>query len=140
MREAIRDALATDPTLQALLTGGVYAVREITRQATPDAFDANGEVLPCALVARESDTASGPYAEAGALSSQMFVAIYFYQRSGHDIIDAAQERAAAVLHRQKLDDGVWEIVWSDDVTDQEDDGLGCSMGMSRYQVTKLRSW
>lgn len=139
MREAIRERLATDPLLQALLTGGVWATGEISRQEIPEAFDPNQEILPCALVKLESETVWGPYQEAGAVSARLYVVVFFYQRSGYDVIDDALDRAIALLHREKLESGVWEIEWADDVRDQEDDALGCSVGMSRYVVTRLRS-
>ena len=135
MRNTIRDYLAADGTLMVLLTGGIYAVGEISRQATPDAFDSNGEVEPCGLVKLETEGQAGPYVEAGGISSRLYVAVFFYQRTGYDVIDAAVARTRALLHREKLASGVWEIAWADDVLDQEDEALGCSMGMSRYVVT-----
>ena len=138
MREIIKERLETDPTMQGLLTGGVWATDEISRQETPEAFDVNGEILPCALVALSSEAAAGPYVEAGALSARLHVALYFYQRRGYDVIDQAMARALVLLHREKLESGVWEVAWTDDVLDQKDDALGCSLGMSRYMVTRMK--
>jgi len=138
MREAIRERLATDPTLQALLTGGVWATGEISRQKAPEAFGDDKEIEPCALVKVESETPWGPYSEAGAVSARLYVVVYFYQRNGYEVIDEAMERVFTLLQQEKLEDGVWEIAWADDVIDQEDEALGCSMGVSRYVVTRLR--
>lgn len=138
MRDAIRDYLAADGTLSGLLTGGIYAVPEITRQDTPDAFDANGEIEPCALVKPETEATFGPYEEAGAISARLYVVVFFYQRTGYDVVDQALARTRVLLHKEKLESGVWEISWADDVLDQEDEALNCSLGISRYVVTRLR--
>lgn len=138
MRSEIADYLADDTTLMALLTGGVYTGTEISRQNTPDAFDESGEILPCALVTEESDTQAGPFTEAGNVSTRLFVAVFFYQRVGYDTIDAAMDRTLALLQRAKLAAGTWEIAWADDVRDQRDEAMRCSMGMSRYVATRKR--
>lgn len=138
MRAEVRDHLADDTTLMALLTGGVYTGTEISRQNTPDAFDTNGEIIPCALVTEESDTQAGPFTESGNISTRLFVAVFFYQRVGYDTIDAAMERTLELLQRAKLATGTWEIAWADDVRGQRDEALRCSMGMSRYVATRKR--
>lgn len=140
MRDTIKDYLEADATLTGLLTGGIYAVPEISRQDTPDAFDANGEIEPCGLVKLETEGQFGPYEEAGGISARLYVAVFFYQRTGYDVIDPALARTRTLLHKQNLStSGVWEISWVDDVMDQEDEALGCAMSMSRYMVTRLHS-
>lgn len=134
MRETVRSFLADDDTLEGLLTGGFHGTREITRQDTPGAFDGNGEIQPCLLVKLETDTPVGPYPR----GSRLYFNIIFYQRSGYDVIDQALERTYDLLHRSKLTDGVWEISHADDVLDQEDEALNCSMSYSRYMATRLR--
>lgn len=136
MRDTIYTALAGDGTLLATLTGGVH-VDTISRQRTPAAFDANGELLPCALVRIESDVQHGPYTGAAALSGRTYVLVYAYQRRGYDAIDAALDRVRALLHRAKLGTGTWDIVWGDDSADLEDQALNCAMRTSRYVVTRL---
>lgn len=133
LRETVQTALQADTTLMALLTGGVHAAIEISRQDTPTAFDANAELKPCALVRIPTDTPTGPY----DTSTRTAVEIYFYQRAGYSTIDAALARVFALLNRVKLM-GTWEIRHGDDVTDQEDAALACSLHMSRYYATRLR--
>ena len=134
MRDTIRAYLAADTTLMAILTGGIYAGTEISRQLTADAFDGSGEVEPCALVTAEAEDPSGPYRH----SARAFVAVYFYERDGYTNIDAARERVYALLHRQQVGSGVWEIRHAGDIPEQRDPALDCALGVSRFQVTRLR--
>lgn len=135
MRAAIKAVLEGDGTLAGLLTGGVWAGTEISRQLTAGAFDDDGEVLPCALVRLETGTPWGPYPSSGRL----YVVVMFYERCGYEVIDAALERTYVLLHRSKVGGaGVWEVTHADDVRDVEDGALGCSMGYSRYVVTRNR--
>lgn len=131
LRSAILAVLANDATLTTTLTGGVYGEPEISRQATSAAFDANGEIKPCALVTVEAEDPAGPF----DTSSRAFVAVYFYARTGYSAIDTALARVYALLHRTRVNnEGVWEIRHAGDVRDQADPALGCVMSMSRYQV------
>ncbi len=135
LRSALLTVLTSDATLTATLTGGVYGEPEISRQATPAAFDTNGEVEPCALLTIEAEDPAGPF----ETSSRAFVAVYFYARSGYSAIDTALARVYALLHRTRVSgEGVWEIRHAGDVRDQSDPALGCAMSMSRYQVTWRR--
>jgi hypothetical protein len=133
LRDSIITALTTDTTLMALLTGGVHGALEISRQNTPAAFDTNLEIKPCALVKVNADTATGPYATSAASTLE----IYFYQRAGYDTIGAAQIRAMALLNRMKVGDHVWQIRWSDNVPEADDNVLNCSLGLSRYHVYRM---
>lgn len=138
MRTIIGTLLANDSTLETLLTGGVeYTVGEISRTGTPTRYDANKEILPCALVKLSTEGEFGPHED----GSRGFVAVYFYQRSGYEVIDQARERVYALLHRQKVGDAsdkVWEVRHAGDVLDQEDPALECSLQVSRYQVVRNR--
>lgn len=133
LRETVQTALQTDTALMALLTGGVHAATEISRQDTAAAFDANAELKPCALVRVPTDTPTGPY----DTSTRTAIEIYFYQRAGYGTIDSALARVFTLLNRVKLT-GTWDIRHGDDVTDQEDAALACAMHMSRYYATRLR--
>lgn len=134
-RTEIAELLAADSTLMAILTGGVHAAREITRQGTPTAFDVNLELLPCALVKTPTEAAFGPYDD----SASEFAHIYLYERSGFASIDAALERIYTLLHQQKISgERVWEIIWANDIKDQEDPALDASMHMSIYQVVRAK--
>ena len=135
IRSALLAVLEDDATLLATLTGGVYGEAEISRQETPAAFDVNGEVLPCALLALEAEDPAGPF----PTSSRAFVTVYFYARTGYSEIDTALGRVYALLHRTRVsNEGVWEIRHAGDVRDQRDPALDCAMSMSRYQVTWRR--
>jgi len=136
MRAAIYDLLSNDSTLMGVLTGGLYDAAdveggEISRQGTPDAFDDNGEVLPCALLRLTGLAPAGPSWHSARLSFSLL----FYQRSGYDSIDAARARAYALLHKERVSPGsggCWEIDHSDDVMDVRDEALRCSLAISRY--------
>jgi hypothetical protein len=135
IRSAIKSLLEADTTLMTTLTGGVYGEAEISRQATPAAFDANEELEPCALLKVEADDPTGPF----ETSSRTFVTVYFYARSGYSAIDTALARVYALLHRQRVSgEGVWNIRHAGDVRDQQDPALGCAMSMSRYVVYRRR--
>jgi hypothetical protein len=134
VRETVRALLANDATLAVLLTGGVWAATEISRQNTPGAFDANGELMPCALVKLESEGPSGPF----VTSSRLFVLVMFYERSGYTAIDAAVARAYTLLHYVKVGTDVWEMRHAGDVLDLEDQALECSLGMSRFGAVRKR--
>lgn len=133
MRDSIIDRLQADTALTATLTGGIHTGGAISRQATPAAFDANGEILPCALVTIEGESPAGPY----RTSARQFVVIYLYEWAGTTAIDAALDRIFALLNRHKFA-GTWETRWVGDVRDQQDEALGCSLALSRFQVTRQR--
>ncbi len=135
MQDTIKAELEKDATLTGLLTGGIWTgASEISRTETPGAFDGNKEILPCALVREETETPYGPVKS----GSRLYLAIYFYQRSGNGTIRAAQDRAFALLHGKKIGANVWEITHADDVRGQQDQALDCSLGISRFVVTRRR--
>lgn len=138
MIDAIVTALQNDATLMSTLAGGIHRAVEISRQVTPGAFDGNRELLPCALVRQESATTWGPHDNSGRL----YVAVWFYERSGYENVEAARKRVYTVLHRQKLTpsdgSGNYEIRHANDLLDLEDPALGVSMAMSRYVCTVQR--
>lgn len=135
MRATITATLEADATLMAILTGGVHDGVEISRQDTPGAFDANEEIEPCALVKLTTEVPDGPH-DAGAVQ---YFNIFLYERSGFTNIDAARARIWTLLHKQKLGSGTYEVAHADDVLDQEEPALGCSMARSRYMATRLRT-
>lgn len=134
LRDDIVTVLEADGTLTALLTGGIHTGTEISRTGTPGAFDANLEILPCALVKMESDVQSGPF----TYGYRTVVVIYLYQRSGYDTIDAALDRILALLHDKQLWSGTWLTEHAGDVPGLEDQALQCSLAISRYAVTRNR--
>jgi hypothetical protein len=140
LRDTIRNYLAADATLMAVLTGGLYAGGEIDRQVTPSAFDVNKEILPCGLVALEVQVPSGPYTQAGAVSSRQFFTVTFWQRTGYASIDAAMDETFVRLHDSKI--GVttklWTVRHAEDSADLEDPGLLCPMRYARFEAVRLR--
>lgn len=138
MRDAIFDALDHDVTLTAILTGGVHTATEISRQLTPGAFDANSEIKPCALLKFSSLVPRLPYAHGARLT----FSIMFYERAGYDSIETARARVYELLHTQKVspaEGACWEIRHADDVLDQRDNVLDCSLAASRYSATIRRA-
>lgn len=139
MKAEIKDFLEQDAVLMGTLTGGIHEGTQITRQNTPGAFDANTEILPCALVKDGTDAPSGPHPDGTRLTLE----IYFYQRAGYDNIKTAMQRVYNLLHRQNAwIKGVWEIRHADSLREIRDEALGCSLGLSRYEVylNKAVTW
>ena len=140
LRETIQAYLAADTVLMALLTGGLYAGGEISRQDTPLAFDANKEILPCGLVALEAQVPSGPLTTVGRASMRAFFTVTFWQRSGYASIDAALDETFVRLHESKM--GVatklWTVRFAEESADLVDPGLLCPMKYGRYEVVRAR--
>ena len=135
VKAAITAALAADAPLMALLTGGVYAVAEITpRMDAPSPFDEVGRMRPSALVRYETAAAEGPR----GLFDRLFVLVFFYDAAGYEAITAAADRVRALLHGRWLGNGVYEVRHVDDVYDQYDDAILAFMHRSRYQVARYR--
>lgn len=134
MRTELLNLLTSDTTLMGLLTGGVYdavAVDHISKVATPDAFDADSELLPCAIVKLDSEQPVGPF----HYSTQVGFSIYLYQRFGRDLIDLARARCITLLHRQRIADVEgWQVWHGSDVLNQWDAALDCPMLINRYTL------
>lgn len=133
---AILAALQGDAALATLLPGGLYdglAVQDISRQATPDAYDEWGEMKPVGILKPESQTPRGPHPD----GARLFVTLWLYQQSGAEAIDAARERAYHVLHRAVLA-GMWEVRHANDVLGAEVQGLDVPVIMSRFAATVNR--
>jgi len=110
VRDAILAFLLADSTLMDLLSGGLYD-KPISKEQTPNAFDANSELLPCGYVGGGTETPIGPTALQASLQ---IVPIYLYQRVGHTTVDAAVARLRTLLHKQRVapaSGGVWTIHW-----------------------------
>ena len=138
MIDAVIALLQGDAVLNAALPGGVHNAIEISRQATPGAYDANGELQPSALVRQETATPWGPHNDSGRL----YFAVYFYDRASHTAIETARKRVYVLLHRQKLTptdgSGNYEIVHASDLLDMEEASLGAALAISRYVATVQR--
>ena len=157
MIQAIYDTLTADTTLTAMLAGGVHRANEVSRQRTPTAFDANGELMPCLLLKPSSATPWGPHHNSGRL----YVTLFLYQRNydtsqpdateypllgAEDVndsyIEMAAKRVYSLLHRVKLTPidtvGNYEIVLSDELLGMVDPGLDADMIQLRYTATMQR--
>jgi hypothetical protein len=135
IRDDIAAAIAANAGIMAVLTGGVHK-DIISRQTTPSAFDATTlELKPCAVVRMETEVPDGPFVH----SVRTPVAIYFYQRTGYDAIEAAMQLVYALLQRSKVGAATFEVRFADQVNDQWDDTLNASMAMQRYNVTRMRA-
>ena len=137
MRDVIKTLLENDATLMATLTGGLHTKKEISRQDTPAAFDGNGEIRPCGLLKFGTIAPHGPYDH----SARLYFSVLLYERSGYDDVETARERIYTLLHRQCVSPetgSCWTIEHADDVLDQEDSALGCSLEITRYAATIMR--
>ena len=131
--------LQGDATLAGILTGGLYdgtEVNDISRQATPAAYDEYSELKPCAIVKPETQAPAGPHPD----GSRLYVTIWFYQQSGSAAIDAGRVRAYQLLHRATLagSDGLWDVRHANDLLGIEMQALGVPAIMSRYVATVNR--
>jgi len=130
----LKTSLTNSTALMAALTGGVHIDTLINRQTTPAAFDANLEIKPCALVKLGVETQAGPHPR----GSRAFVEVYLYQYMGYATIRTARDLIYTLWHEQRIGAGVWQMFSTDDVNDQVDDALKCSLILSRYVVVRLR--
>ena len=132
-------ALQGDAQLAGILIGGLYdgtEINDISRQATPAAYDQNSELLPCAILKPETQAPAGPHPD----GSRLYVTIWFYQQAGSAAIDAARIRAYHLLHRttQVGSDGLWDVRHANDLLGIEMQALGVPAIMSRYVATVNR--
>lgn len=137
MRAAILAKLSGDTALMGTLTGGMHTATEISRQTTPAAFDASGELCPCGLLRLETSTPFGPFEH----SQRLYFVVMLYQRSGCDSIEAARSRVYALLHKTCVSPtagACWEIEHANDVLDVRDEALACSLALSRFVATYRR--
>lgn len=131
----LKTVLEADAALMALLTSGIFIdVEEISRQNTPGAFDANGEIQPCALLKLGVESKAGPYAR----SVRTPFRIYVYQRQGYDVIDPALDLMFDDLNDVKITGGVWNIEFSNTINGQRDQALDCALGSQIYNAIRLR--
>lgn len=136
---AIFNALHGDTALLALLPGGLYdglQVRDITRQATPNAFDAYAELKPCGILKPETQTPWGPLPD----GSRFYVVLWLYVQSDMAALDAARERAYVLLHRQQIttDAHIFDVRHANDLLGGEVQALNVPFVLSRYYATVQR--
>lgn len=130
----LKTFLESDGTLMATLTGGIYDTVEISRQETAAAFDANGDLLPCALIKTENEVPFGSL----DTSTRAFVLILLYERSGYANINAAISRLYTLLNRQVGIAGSVDSRLVSETPDQHDPALDSSLALVRYQFSRTR--
>jgi len=136
INQVIRALLLADGTLMTVLTGGVHDTGEITRQLAPAAFDANGEIKPCALVKSGNETAMQNKIQA----VQTPITIFLYQRSGYAATDAALARIHTLLEQRHIGaSGVWEAQFNTEIARLSDEGLKCSLATQRWNLIRKRA-
>jgi len=142
LREAVQSLLAGDATLVSTLTGGVYDRREINRTAMPGAYDARGNLEPCAVVALSTQNEIAPHPEYAGFTEE-FLFVYYYEQEGNSYaaIDVAMERVRTLLHGQRVTvtlGTVFEIRHADGNSNLYDDALRAEMGYDRFVVWRKR--
>lgn len=106
LRHVIAQAIRDDPAIATLLTGGIYPTGVldaddqtcISKQTTRLAYDARGDVLPCALVAEEPSAGLGPI----PLATLGVVRIWLYQQRGRGTIDLVAKGIAIRFDRERV--------------------------------------
>lgn len=145
MIAAVGALLRADSTFMSTLPGGLYdSVDEVSRQKTPEAFDANKLLRPCALLKGGTVTRVGPVSRA----AQQVFRLFLYERNGRASIEPARRRAFDLLHEQQVALGagegrVYEITHLDDVLDGSDDTLAiapdyAALIVCRFQAVLMR--
>lgn len=135
LSDDIKAALEADDDLMDLLTGGIHNdVEEINKQDTPTAFDANKEIMPCALIKIGNESKRGPYER----SVQTPVTIYFYERAGYDVIEPAMVIVYDIMNDQRIGAGVWQLIYEISVNQQRDVALDCPLGSHRFVAVRHR--
>lgn len=121
LSETIRDLLAADATLTALLIGGIYSFEQtgrngLSRATTPNAY--NGFLQPCAVI-KAGDVQTIPAIRDSAAGSRQTVAVFLYDDSSYGSILTARDRVLALLDRQWINGAgfVERVGGSDDARD-----------------------
>ena len=103
--------LNADATLLATLTGGVWkreavGVEGITRATAATAFDINGYLRPCALIAERATVPDGVVKDlmAQKVSTRVIVEVYLYgdAGAGYSALDTAAARIYVLLQGKQL--------------------------------------
>lgn len=114
------DLLKDDPELMAILTGGVYTDEEIGLEGihrgadspTNAAFDANGVLLPTAVVREGAEVAYAAIRDVPerVVGITQAIEIYFYQHRDRDQILLAKQRVYELLEGVRLG-ATYPLVW-----------------------------
>lgn len=139
----VNTLLEADATLVAILTGGIYKSGElgplgITRGTTSAAFDANGYLLPCALVKERAQVATADVSDYGAQvnSARQVIEIWLYQEQGsYAALDSARARLRVLLQGYVFS-GAFEANLTQQFTRLREPGAlaGASMARQDWQL------
>jgi hypothetical protein len=144
-READVAALLTvDVTLMAILTGGIFVYGNVGpegisrgSESTATAFDADGYLLPCALVKQRGEIPTNDMVDYGEQmsSARQIVEIWYYQDTGYAALDSARARVRALLQGVTLSDS-FELKLVNTQDRLRDPGAlaGASMAKQDWQV------
>lgn len=130
----------------AILTGGVYVYEElppegITRETVPAAFDANGYLLPIAVVKARMLVADGEVEDLvdQDASTRQVLEIWLYQDRLYDKIDSVLPLLKALFHGHKFNDS-FPVEWAGNpVTRGRDEGTlkGSSLARQDWLVSNV---
>lgn len=135
LSDTVKTLLAADATFAGYATGGVYAEPEISRQDTPAAFSANGEIQPCCLVRLANINQNAQQRK----SVRQFVDLYFYQykNAGTDTIDNMAARAYVLLHDQRIT-GTATVQFDTETPDIPESALSATVRRASYVANSIR--
>ena len=113
MSEVIRDLLAADTTLAALLVGGIYSFEQtgrsgISRVTTPDAYEADGFLRACAVV-KAGDVKTEAAIRDTVSGARQAVSVYLYDDgdNGYGAILTARDLIVMLLDRVWIEGAGW---------------------------------
>lgn len=143
LRQAVISLLEADATLMAILTGGVYDRREISRALTPAAYSATtGALKPCAVVTISTTT---PETIPDRPFEQVVFQVWLYEEPGNHYaaIGPAADRVRALLHTKTVaitgTGAVHEIRHADGLGDSFDESLRAEMTYERFWAWRYRA-
>jgi hypothetical protein len=129
MNEAIKALLAADSTLTALLTGGIHAKPEVSRQQTAAAFDASTmELLPCANMKLEVNSHVAPH----PTGARQFFTVSLYQLYATDVITPAAARVIELLNQSRPTTLIYQVEWVDTLPGLVDVALEANLLVLRF--------
>jgi hypothetical protein len=143
VRAATIAALKASSEVTALVGTRVYPRQGleggISNQGTPEAFTAEGDLLPSIVVTLETRTAETTRGGAPKrIKAIQVIALWVYQARGYDPLWEVVRRAKRVLHRTGPMEPVTDPVswldtdWASDTAELVDQDLGAALIVSRY--------
>jgi len=149
MRERIVQELLADPDVAAIVGtrvyGRSYLLGSVSQDATPDAFDGDGDLLATLVVvleARTSRDAAGGSPD--ALVATQGVAVWALHQRDYAVVKAALRAVRARLHRARglqpvleTELGWSQTVWTDTTPETLDPALQVPAMASRFACTVI---